>query len=376
MLLLSKEDLEQYIVPSAPATVYYIPGFLSPEEEAALMQRVYAAPAPKWTPLSNRKLQNWGGHPHEKGMLREALPQWLSSVASHLAKTGIYGDRTPNHVLINEYLPGQGIMAHTDGPLFHPVVCTLSTGSYTLLNLFRQGTQKESSRLLGSLLLEPRSLVVLTSCAYAEVMHSIRGTEADLLHADRILNWSRTKLGALSAALSNKLEAASDPLDTENLNTELEFVTSCLKSNADATKLSNLPQTDADTNSDKRDGQDGSNSGGYLSEDTSAKCDEEDGSNAKNYESSSPLESSEDNSSVKNEEKDGPSFKNCESSNPSEALQKVADSMSAKSLHCRSFAQNAASEMILFEARRSTRLSFTIRNVPKVIRSNIFGKRK
>lgn len=55
--------------------MYYIPGFLSPEEEAALMQRVYAAPAPKWTPLSNRKLQNWGGHPHEKGMLREALPQ-------------------------------------------------------------------------------------------------------------------------------------------------------------------------------------------------------------------------------------------------------------------------------------------------------------
>ena len=31
----------------------------------------------------------------------------------------------PNHVLVNEYLPGQGIMPHTDGPLFHPTIATV-----------------------------------------------------------------------------------------------------------------------------------------------------------------------------------------------------------------------------------------------------------
>lgn len=31
-----------------------------------------------------------------------------------------------NHVLVNEYQPGQGIMAHQDGPLYTPAVAILS----------------------------------------------------------------------------------------------------------------------------------------------------------------------------------------------------------------------------------------------------------
>jgi alkylated DNA repair protein alkB family protein 6 len=74
----------------------------------------------------------------------------------------VFGERAPNHVLINEYTAGQGIMvntrirtrfilvekymqypllkyctiilqAHTDGPLFYPVVSTISCGSHVLL---------------------------------------------------------------------------------------------------------------------------------------------------------------------------------------------------------------------------------------------------
>ena len=36
--------------------------------------QVYSAPSSKWTQLSNRRLQNWGGTPHPKGMLKEKLP--------------------------------------------------------------------------------------------------------------------------------------------------------------------------------------------------------------------------------------------------------------------------------------------------------------
>lgn len=39
------------------------------------MERVNSAPKPKWTQLSHRRLQNWGGIPHPKGMLAENVPE-------------------------------------------------------------------------------------------------------------------------------------------------------------------------------------------------------------------------------------------------------------------------------------------------------------
>ena len=33
-----------------------------------------------------------------------------------------------NHVLVNEYKPGDGIMPHTDGPAYVPIVATITTG--------------------------------------------------------------------------------------------------------------------------------------------------------------------------------------------------------------------------------------------------------
>lgn len=52
-------------------------------------------------------------------------------------------DKPPNHVLVNEYLPNQGIMPHLDGPLFYPTICTISCGSHTVLN-FHPKQDKEA----------------------------------------------------------------------------------------------------------------------------------------------------------------------------------------------------------------------------------------
>jgi hypothetical protein len=59
----------------APSKVYYVPNFLSIEEHEELWRQVYESPKPKWTRLSNRRLQNWGGYPHAKGMVPEDLPK-------------------------------------------------------------------------------------------------------------------------------------------------------------------------------------------------------------------------------------------------------------------------------------------------------------
>lgn len=38
------------------------------------MKCINSVPLPKWTQLSHRRLQNWGGIPHPKGMIAEDIP--------------------------------------------------------------------------------------------------------------------------------------------------------------------------------------------------------------------------------------------------------------------------------------------------------------
>ncbi|XP_034648171.1 alpha-ketoglutarate-dependent dioxygenase alkB homolog 6 isoform X2 [Trachemys scripta elegans] len=108
--------LETFRVEQVPPTVYYVPNFISKSEETYLLHQVYAAPKPKWTQLSGRKLQNWGGLPHAKGMVPEKLPTWLQSYAEKISSLGAFGGKLANHVLVNEYLPGQGIMSDMPAP--------------------------------------------------------------------------------------------------------------------------------------------------------------------------------------------------------------------------------------------------------------------
>ena len=42
------------------------------------------------------------------------LLKWLSCYAEKIASLGIFSNHIPNHVLVNEYTPGQGIMVLHD----------------------------------------------------------------------------------------------------------------------------------------------------------------------------------------------------------------------------------------------------------------------
>jgi alkylated DNA repair protein alkB family protein 6 len=100
--------MEEYLVPNAPKTVYYIPNFISAEEENQLIKNVYASPKPKWTQLKNRRLQNWGGIPKPEGMLVETIPEWLNACCKKIFDLQVFNEKMPNHILVNEYLQGQG----------------------------------------------------------------------------------------------------------------------------------------------------------------------------------------------------------------------------------------------------------------------------
>lgn len=115
-----------------------------------------------------------------------------------------------NHVLVNEYLPGQGIMAHSDGPLFHPVICTISCGSHTILRFHEtdsheadnehsssshssntiistnggNNTIDQRRKLICQLLIEPRSLLILKDDMYKNYLHSIANETHDIITPD------------------------------------------------------------------------------------------------------------------------------------------------------------------------------------------------
>ncbi|CAG8492127.1 5944_t:CDS:2 [Paraglomus brasilianum] len=192
-------DLSTFQIQSAPPSAYYIEEYISVDEEKLLLDKVYAAPKPKWVTLKNRRLQNWGGIPKDRGMLSEPLPSWLTEpVFPRLAFLKVFdkcaAHKLPNHCLVNEYISGQGIMPHEDGPSYYPTVATVSLGSHTVLDFYNHRYQNadkgnmDSNSLVFSLLIKPRSLLVLQDDLYKSYLHGIEERSKDVLSEKNIIN--------------------------------------------------------------------------------------------------------------------------------------------------------------------------------------------
>ncbi|KAM7354193.1 alpha-ketoglutarate-dependent dioxygenase alkB homolog 6 [Cochliomyia hominivorax] len=198
-------DFSDFLVRKCPPTVMYIPNFITSEEEQRILLHIDRAPKPKWTQLLNRRLINYGGMPHPNGMVAEEIPEWLQAYVDKINNLNIFENQKANHVLVNEYLPGQGIMPHTDGPLFYPTISTISCGSHTVLEFtkrenvcmdsyvhIKKSTESNLSLTkrdnLFKLILEPRSLLILKDTLYSNYLHSISEIKEDVL-CDRICNY-------------------------------------------------------------------------------------------------------------------------------------------------------------------------------------------
>eukprot|EP00536_Pseudo-nitzschia_multiseries_P006537 jgi/Psemu1/304234/fgenesh1_kg.140_\ len=65
-------------------------------------------------------------------------------MARELVKQRIFPSSSPpNHVLLNEYQPGQGILPHTDGPLYQDCTATLSLGSDVVIEFSKRLSSDE-----------------------------------------------------------------------------------------------------------------------------------------------------------------------------------------------------------------------------------------
>nr|XP_048294527.1 alpha-ketoglutarate-dependent dioxygenase alkB homolog 6 isoform X2 [Myodes glareolus]XP_048294535.1 alpha-ketoglutarate-dependent dioxygenase alkB homolog 6 isoform X2 [Myodes glareolus] len=125
-------------------------------------------------------------------MVPERLPPWLQRYVDKVSDLSLFGGLPANHVLVNQYLPGEGIMPHEDGPLYYPTVSTISLGSHTVLDFYEPRQPEDdvpieqprpSPQPITSLLVEPRSLLVLRGTAYTHLLHGIAATLVDELDA-------------------------------------------------------------------------------------------------------------------------------------------------------------------------------------------------
>ena len=97
------------------------------------------------------------------------LPRWLEELSKELYKDK-YMPEVADQVIVNEYLPGQGISAHIDcEPCFKDTIVSLSLGSNCVMNF----TNKLDRAKRIPIWLEPRSLVVMKGEARYQWLHSI-----------------------------------------------------------------------------------------------------------------------------------------------------------------------------------------------------------
>ncbi|KAI9033780.1 hypothetical protein CLU79DRAFT_725379 [Phycomyces nitens] len=187
--------------------------FVSPEEEAALVEAVNKE---EWSGLGvgpnpelKRRTQQYGHlfSYRYREVLEEygPLPPFVSWLVTRIMELGLM-PVAPNHLLVNEYNAGQGIMPHIDAPaLFGPSILSLSLLSPCVMSF--QGKQETHN-----ILLPRRSMVVLQQSARYDFKHGISKelidytTEGDPVLRDKRISLTFREIIAWStkACHSNK----------------------------------------------------------------------------------------------------------------------------------------------------------------------------
>jgi len=160
--------------------VHYVPDFVSDAEAQELLERLDTMPESTWVKLRRRRLQNHGGTPHSDGMIPERVPSFIQAVMDATVQAGVF-EEPPNHVLLNEYQRGQGIMPHQDGPLYQPVVAILSLAGPAMLQFWSSLEATKRNDATASVLCHPNSLLVFREDAYQTHWHGIEETDADVV---------------------------------------------------------------------------------------------------------------------------------------------------------------------------------------------------
>lgn len=171
----------------------YIPDFINQREHDFLLREIDKQP---WLDDLKRRVQHYGYkydykfHRINHSMKIAELPSWLSLFAERLKLKGFFKE-TPDQVIINEYLPGQGITNHIDcPPCFSDTIASLSLGSQCVMNF----TNKEDESEIIPYLLDVNSIVVLKEDSRYCWMHGIKHVKTDNYFGHKVKRERRVSL--------------------------------------------------------------------------------------------------------------------------------------------------------------------------------------
>lgn len=171
----------------------YIPNFITKVEHDYLLSEIDKQ---LWLNDLKRRVQHYGYkydykfHRINHSMKIANLPDWLNSFAYRLFEKGIFAE-IPDQVIVNEYLPGQGITDHIDcPPCFSDTVVSLSLGSECVMNL----TNKDDPEEKIPYLLQKNSIIILKEDARYNWKHGIKHVKADNYNGRKIIRERRVSL--------------------------------------------------------------------------------------------------------------------------------------------------------------------------------------
>jgi len=154
-----------------------VENFISSEEERSLLSIISLNP---WDRRLKRRTQHYG---YEYDYATKSvspkrtppMPDWCEFVIERLLKLGIIKER-PDQMIVNEYMPGQGIFPHVDDiHSFDDGIVSLSLGSRINMDLIhnRQSYNKKE------LVLERKSVLAFHGVARYEWRHGIAARLCD-----------------------------------------------------------------------------------------------------------------------------------------------------------------------------------------------------
>lgn len=175
--------VENDLIPGNPAYpvpgLRYIDDYIDGVGEQELIATIDRQP---WILDLRRRVQHYGykydyrSKVIDHSMLLGPLPEWLERLAVRLYREN-WVEEIPDQVIVNEYTPGQGITPHIDcKPCFAETIASLSVGAACLM-AFANKTLGQSY----SVILERRSLLVMSGIARYEWTHSIPARKRDVL---------------------------------------------------------------------------------------------------------------------------------------------------------------------------------------------------
>lgn len=166
-----------------------VPEFIIPHEETVLTEMTDQQP---WLSDLKRRVQHYGwkydytARRVDETMRLGPLPEWLTGLCRRLQQAGHF-PKLPDQVIINEYLPGQGIAPHIDCvQCFEETIASLSLGSPCVMEFTHSTTDEKITRLL-----EPRSLIVLSGDARYQWKHGIPARKRDKIYGQNLLRERR-----------------------------------------------------------------------------------------------------------------------------------------------------------------------------------------